>query len=218
MAKRKIWVLGALLLAVTGTVTASNMGFKFVPNVTGAIGPVKTFTISLPLNNNYLDANSIGNDINTSCATTSKVIRVNPSAGGSSTNFWIAPGGPGVNFLTVKGVGYEFEVASASCTGWVVVGSHDPAFVYGPSTSWFQLANTSYLTSVPYHTTATLANDLITSIPLGSKLTRVNPSPGGSSTNFWVPPTGPGINFPVVIGAAYLVEVSGPTTWTPAHY
>ena len=50
MAKRmKLWVAGGLLLAVGGTVLASNMGFKFVPNLNQA---AKTFTISLPLNNN----------------------------------------------------------------------------------------------------------------------------------------------------------------------
>lgn len=217
MAKRmKLWVIGALLLGVAGNVMASNMGFKFVPNMTDP-GSVLNYTrgVSLPLNNNYTNADSVTADILTTCgASGPQLIRVNPSVGGTSTTFWTPGGAPGAsNFPIVKGAGYKVSI-NAACTSWVVVGSHDPAYVYS-----FPVVGNSYLASVPYHTTATVANDLIVSVPSGETLTRINASAGGTSTTFWKVGGAAGAsNFSVAIGEAYLVTVTNPSSWTPAHY
>src|SRR4029453_16475312 len=124
MAKRtKLWVAGALLLAVSGAAVASNMGFKFVPNLNQTN---RTFTISLPLNQNYTNASAVFPDIPAGCAA-AKVERIVPSTGGATRQTWTSVGG--TNFPIAKGEGYIVEVG-VSCTNWVIVGSHDPAFVY----------------------------------------------------------------------------------------
>src|SRR4051812_4927433 len=122
MAKqRKLWVVGALLLAC-GAAVASNMGFKFVPNIVQS-GPAKQYTISFPLNNNYTTANTVLTDIPASC-NAQGVIRIAPSVGGATRQAWLAPG-VGVNFAIAKGEGYLVQTGS-TCTTWVIVGSHDP--------------------------------------------------------------------------------------------
>ena len=206
MAKRtKLWVAGALLLAVSGAAVASNMGFKFVPNLNQTN---KTFTISLPLNQNYANASAVFNDIQASGCTAAKVERMVPSAGGALRQTWTSVGG--INFSIAKGEGYIVEVG-ATCTNWVVVGSHDPAFVYN-----FSQTGKSYLTSIPYHTTATTASDVFASIPSASKVERIVPSSGGALRQTWT--SVGGTNFAVGIGEAYIVEVSAASSWTPAHY
>lgn len=206
MVKRmKLWVAGALLVGVGGSVVASNMGFKFVPNLNQ--GNPKIFTISLPLNNNYTNAESVRADIAGTCSP-AKIARVNPN---QSQTTWVGTGLPTDNFAIVKGQGYILAT-NGTCTNWVVVGSHDPAYVYS-----FPQANPSiYLTSIPYHTTATVAEDLRTSIPSAAKIARINPN---QSQTTWVGTGLPTDNFSVVIGEAYIVAVNtAGTTWTPAHY
>lgn len=211
MAKHmKLWVVGALMLVVGGSVIASNMGFKFVPNLNLS---AKSFAVSLPINNNYTNADSVFTDINASGCAAAKVEKVIPSSGASSRNTWVGFGTAAQNFTIAKGEGYIVEVNS-SCTNWVIVGSHDPVFQYN-----FALANRSYLVSVPYHTTATVANDLFLSIPSASKVERIIPSNGASSRNTWVGFGTAAQNFSVAIGESYIVEVStGGINWTPAHY
>jgi hypothetical protein len=208
MAKqRKLWVVGVLLLAC-GAAVASNMGFKFVPNITQS-GPAKQYTVSFPLNNNYTNAASVLGDIPGGCNATG-VIRIAPSVGGSTRQGWLAPG-TGTNFSISKGEGYLVET-TANCTTWVIVGSHDPAYVYNFASGLQTLA------SIPYHTTATAAADLLSSVgPNASGVIRIAPSVGGATRQGWLAP-GTGTNFPVTIGEAYLVEVSAATAWTPAHY
>lgn len=210
MAKqRKLWVVGVLLLAVCGGAVASNMGFKFVPNITQNGGPNEQYTISLPLNNNYTNAASLLSDIPVGCNGTG-VVRIAPSVGGSVKQGWLAPGF-GVNFPVAKGEGYLVETTS-NCTSWVIVGSHDPAYVYNFG------GGVQTFASIPYHTTATVANDLLVSVgPNASGVIRIAPSVGGSVKQGWLAP-GFGVNFPVTIGEAYLVEVTSATAWTPAHY
>ena len=114
MAKqRKLWVVGVLLLAACGAAVASNMGFKFVPNITQS-GPQKQYTISFPLNNNYANANAVLTDIPAGCSAVS-VIRIVPSPGGATRNAWLAPG-TGVNFPVTIGEAYLVQVSSA--TSW----------------------------------------------------------------------------------------------------
>jgi hypothetical protein len=212
MAKRmKLWVAGALLLAVGGTVVASNMGFKYVPNLnqTG-----KIFTLSLPLNQNYTTADSMFQDLNASCpGAANKIERINPSPGGTSRTVWLGFGSAPQNFAIAKGQGYLLQVNS-SCTSWAVVGSHDPAYVYN-----FANAGQVYLTSIPYHTTATVADNLFTSIPSCNKVERINVSPGGTSRTVWLGFGSAPQNFQVKVGEAYIIQVNtAGTSWTPAHY
>ena len=203
MAKHmKLWVVGALLLAVGGAVVASNMGFKFVPNVQLN----KDTTISLPLNNNYADANSVFTDIQGSGCTPVRVQRIVPSAGAKTKQTW---SGSGTNFAIAKGEGY-LVVTSNNCTTWVIVGSHDPAYVYNIQ------ASKDTLVSIPYHTTATSADDIYQSLlPEVVRVQRIVPSAGAKTKQTW---SGSGTNFAVTIGESYLVVTNAAKTWTPAHY
>src|SRR5262245_24950486 len=161
MAKHmKLWVLGALILVVGGTALASNMGFKLVPNINAG---AQNFTLSLPINNNYTNAQSLFNDLSASCpgalsGTGGKVERIVPSAGGKTRQTWSAAGG--TNFAIAKTEGYIVQTATGTtCTTAVIVGSHDPALAYS-----FATPSINYLVSIPYHTTAQNARDLFLSI------------------------------------------------------
>ena len=128
-----------------------------------------------------------------------------------SQTTWVGSGAPTDDFPVVKGQGYIVATAG-TCTNWVVVGSHDPAYVYS-----FAAASPSvYLTSIPYHTTATQAHDLFNAIPSCAKVARINPN---QSQTTWVGSGAPTDDFTVQIGEAYIVSVgTAGTTWTPAHY
>jgi len=163
----------------------------------------------LPLNNNYTNAASVLADIPAGC-NGSKIVRIVPSVNGTTRQNWVAPGF-GDNFTITKGMGLLVETNS-TCTNWVIVGSHDPAYVYNFG------AGVQTLASIPYHTTATNAADVMASVgPNASKIVRIVPSVNGSSRQNWVAP-GFGSNFTVTIGESYLVEVTSATSWTPAHY
>jgi len=152
-------------------------------------------------------------DINASCpAAANKIERINPSAGGTSRTTWLGFGSAAQNFSIAKGQGYLVQVNS-SCTSWVVVGSHDPAFVYN-----FASPGLVYLTSIPYHTTATVADNLFTSIPSCNKVERINVSAGGTSRTTWLGFGSAAQNFAVKVGEAYIIQVNSATAWTPSHY
>ena len=51
--------LAGVALLVGGFATASNMGFKFVPNVAAN----QAFNLSMPWNNNFTKANGLFNDL-----------------------------------------------------------------------------------------------------------------------------------------------------------
>ena len=205
MVKRmKLWVAGALLLAVAGTVVASNMAFKFVPNINEAN---KVFTLSLPLNNNYLVAHDVFNDINASCPGSAQIVeKITPSAGGKLRRTW---NNSGDDFQVLGEEGLLITV-NPTCTQWVVVGSHNPSQVMS-----FAQAGKMYLTSIPYHTTAVVAHDIFNSIPSASIVEKITPSPGGKLRRTW---NNSGDDFPVVIGDSYLIVVSAASSWTPPHY
>lgn len=211
MAKRmKLWVAGALLLAVGGTVVASNMGFKFVPNLNQA---GIYFTLSLPYNQNYTNADAVYDDLNLACpqgVNAHAIDKIKVSAGGNTHDTWF--GTTGTNFLLATGEGYGV-IPSVSCTTWVVVGSHNPAFVKN-----FLLPSNYYFTSIPYHTTATVAHDLWTSIPNVDNVDRIKPTAAGNQHETWFGTTG--TNFPVKVGDAYgvVVKTPGNVSWTPSHY
>lgn len=241
MAKRtKLWVVGALLLIVGGTVIASNMGFKFVPNIPAGDNGI-VYSLSLPLNNNYTDAQSLIADLRTNCPNVEYVQRVVPTGTGGSRRTWPGVGQGGTlqgnfNVASLKSEGYFLKLCGtgANCTGnavacntAVVVGSHDPAYGYSftaavtgdyPSGR----VNKTNLVSIPYHTTATNANDLWVSLGTGINTFVTSYSgKGGKTIRSW-PGVGNGGtllgNFPVVIGQSYIVVVPSATTWTPAHY
>lgn len=207
--KRAVWIAGALLL-VTGAVMASNMGFKWVPNMVQA--DPNLYSISLPYNGTYSTAQQLCADIPGSHG--AECIRVAPN-GNVSTWFGPAFGSFGTNFAVVAGEGYLVSVDAGPVTNWAVVGSHNPTFV-----KQFLLADPNlYLTSIPYHTTATNAFQLAGQIGAncGQVVFR---APNGNVSTWFGPAFGSfGTNFTVHIGESYFISVSpAPVSWTPAHY
>ena len=202
MVKRmRLWVVGAFLLAIGGTVVASNMGFKFVPNF-NAGGSTIVHTIGFPLNNNYVNAKDVRDDITASGCTAGTVQRRN-------TNQTIQSyAGIGTPFLLNKQEGLRTTVGGAGCTSWVVVGSWDPAYVYQFPTA----SPSQYLVTMPYHTTAINARDVFLSGPF-SGVRRINRNQTIQAY------AGIGTPFPITIGEPLIVLVTAASsTWVPPHY
>lgn len=197
-----LWVAGAILLAVGGIAVASNMGFKFVPNI--ATGDPEIYQVAIPLNNNYTTLSSIFNDISASAGcSAAQVTFFNPDQSSCS---WTGsftcdqPYAPGQG-LRISTIG--------ACTGWVIVGSHNPAFAFS-----LPLDPNIADIAVPYHTTKTDLAGLFAEIgPNAAQVTKFNPDQSSCS---W---TGAfTCNAPVTIGEAYRVSVTAATSYTPSHY
>jgi len=233
MAKRtKLWVVGSLLLIVGGTVLASNMGFKFVPNYNLADAAV-VYSLSIPLNHNYTDAQSLIADLRTNCPNVQYVERMVPTGTGGTRRQWPGLGQGGTaqgnfNIAALSGEGFFVKLNNATaCNSSVIVGSHNPAYQYNFSATVSanypsgRVGKTN-LVSIPYHTTATVAQDLWASLGSGNGtfVTRYS-GKGGKTIRQW-PGLGNGgtaqSNFPVVIGESYIVVVPVATLWTPSHY
>lgn len=196
MTKRTVWgiaaVVAGLALVVSGVATASNMGFKFVPQIPGAAG-ANAFNLSLPWNNNYTDAKSLIDDI----PGAEKVVRV--ESNGAFTN-WI-PGLGGTRFPIVKGDAYLVYGTGAGQTP-VIVGSHDPNFTFNFTPG---LKNAG----APYHQTLTDARSLINSLNghcsgAFDKVVRIEPT---SAFTNWIPGLG-GTNFPLELGKGVLISAT----------
>ena len=144
---RTVWGLVAgiavVALVVGGLAVASNMGFKFVPNIpsNGA------FNLSLPWNNNYAKAEDLRSDI-ASYGSVDHVSRIT-----SASNFVNWTGKSGQNFDIQKGEAYVIYGGPGGVQP-VIVGSHDPNFTLNfPGGGAFNAA-------APYHQTLTNAEKL----------------------------------------------------------
>lgn len=202
---RTVWglvavVAGAALL-LGGAAVASNMGFKFVPQIPGTAGN-NAFNLSLPWNNNYTNAASLFNDI-PGC---SRVSKFNTN---STLSSWNAGGG--MNFTIVKGEAYIVFGAGSGQTP-VIVGSHDPNFT-------FSFPNGAYNASAPYHQTYTNASALFTALQgtCPTQVVRVSKFNANSTLSSWN--AGGGMNFNLDLGAGVLVFTNAPCSgFVWAHY
>lgn len=202
---KMLWVMGAILLMIGGVAVASNMGFKFVPNI--ATADPEVYWISIPLNNNYTDLASIYNDITAECPNgAAQAVRVHPD---QSQCIWNGPFSCNEPYLPGEAV--YVSTAVSGCTTWVIVGSHNPSFVYNFPTADPDI----YTISVPYHTTLTDIAGLYNELgPNALQVVRVHPD---QSQCIWNGPFS--CNEPITIGEGYYVSVSvAGTTWTPSHY
>ena len=204
MHMKRLLAAGVILLAVGGTVVASNMAFKVVWPI--ATGDPDIYDISLPWNNNYAKLSDIFNDISASsgCAAAS-VTHFNPDQSSCS---WI---GPGSCEIVVNEKGANIRVTtSGPCGAWVIVGSHDPNAVF----TFAQADPSIYGVSVPYHTTAMDLAGLYNDIPNAASVTVFSPDQSSCS---WIGPGG--CNMPLTLGQGVRVTVGlAGTTWKPSHY
>lgn len=203
--KRFVGILAGLAgvaLLVGGVATASNMGFKFVPNVGGS----QAFNLSLPWNNNYTDAQSLLTDTGAV-----SVQRLTGSSSGLNLTSWT--GSIGVNFPITKGEGYVINAGGGGLTP-TVVGSHDPNFTLNFTGG--QVLNTS----APYHQTLTTANGLLSDMNTnGSPANSVSRLQRFTSTSSIVTWTGSiGVNFNLTLGEAVIVDANTSFSYDWPHY
>jgi hypothetical protein len=191
----------ALVLVVGGLVVASNMGFKYVPNF--AV-PSADYWLSVPYNNNYTVADDVCNDLGAATL----VSRFDTPTG--IRQDWTCPFG--TNFTVTSGEGLFVRVGSASTP--VIVGSHDPTLAI--PAGGFTVVNTDWFLSIPYHTTAAVADDICLEVgPNATLISRFDTGTGIRQD--WTCPFG--TNFTVNIGEALAVRVGAATSaFTPSHY
>jgi hypothetical protein len=213
------------VLLVAGGLYASNMGFKLnkVLSFTGTANG--TNTIALPFNRQIgIDnAEQLLNDIKTTGSPINAASNVQKLD--TSTNGLIVySAGPadGTPFALDKAVGYYVKMTTNAT--YIVVGSDDPAYVHtflGSGSS----ANGTNFYALPYHTTTTNAEQLLTELKnTGSPINNIsNVQNFDKATNgLVVYSAGPadGTPFALAAGDAYLVKVSGATnvSYSPSHY
>jgi hypothetical protein len=191
-----------LVLVAGGLVVASNMGFKYVPNLTV---PLKDYWLSVPYNNNYTVAQDVCDDLG---ANTVNVARFDTSTG--LRQDWTCPFGN--NFGVVAGEGLFVRVNGTTTP--TIVGSHDPTLAI--PVGGFTVPLKDYYLAIPYHTMATVAQDICDEIgPNAVNVARFDTSTGLRQD--WTCPFGN--NFTVNIGEALAVRVNASTpAFTPSHY
>jgi hypothetical protein len=198
-----LWVAGAILLAVGGAAMASNMGFKFVPNI--ATHDPDIYPISIPFNNNYPTLSSIFNDISASPGCTAASVAL--FAADQSSCTWTGGFTCDAPYPSGRGV---IVTVSAGCTGWVIVGSHNPSQVIN-----FPVPDPGIQdVSVPYHTTQTDIAGLFAEIPNAASVGIFNPD---QSSCVWTGNFTCNTALQIGTGVRVTVSVAG-TNWTPSHY
>ena len=192
---RTVWGLVAgiavVALVVGGLAVASNMGFKFVPNIpsNGA------FNLSLPWNNNYSNAQSLLTDLRSG----GDVTRVAKFNANSTLTSW--DGESGVNFAIEKARSYIAYGGTNGATP-VIVGSHDPNFTIDIG------GNQAFNAAAPYHQTFSNAQALLTDLrDKGGDVTRVAKFNTNSTLTSWDGESG--VNFSLDLGMGVVIYTGG---------
>ena len=187
--------LAGVALLVGGFATASNMGFKFVPNIAAN----QAFNLSMPWNNNFTKANQLFNDLVGQDPDVQRLSKFNSNATLSS---WLTGSLPSANFNVVKGESYIVRAGAGPVSAAVVVGSHDPSFTFSFT------ANQSFNAAAPYHQTFTkvnqLFNDLNTRLGAGS-ISRVSKFNSNSTLSSWLSGSLPASNFNLDLGMGVVI-------------
>ena len=191
---RTVWGLVAgiavVALVVGGLAVASNMGFKFVPNIpsNGA------FNLSLPWNNNYAKAEDLRKDI----ASYGPVDRVSRYNADSTLSNWNGKP-PGKNFAIAKGEAYIVFGGNGGVQP-VIVGSHDPNFTINIA------AGDAFNAAAPYHQTLNKAEDLRKDIEsqFPGSVDRVARYNSDSTLSNWNGKP-PGKNFDLALGSGVII-------------
>lgn len=205
----KLWglVAGAAIVAmlVGGTAIASNMGFKFVPNV----GANSFFNLALPWNNNYTAAKDLFNDL-PGAQTVNKV-----NSNGTQLS-WFAGAPSAQNYAITKGEGYIVEAGATGVSTAVIVGSHDPNFTLSFT------AGTFFNAAAPYHQTFTRANELYNDFgtQLGATSVAAISKVNANGTRLaWFDGAPAAQNFNLDLGMAVIVEAQdGGSGYVWPHY
>jgi len=208
---------------VAAVAVGSNMAFKLNYTLLTNTDGNNINWVSLPYFDNYTIAPSICNDINNvDCA---PGLMTSIAYFDTATNSRIANncGSPKSNFNIIPGRGYAISVTANTCT-WKIVGSHNDAFY---TTLGFSFAtnidgNNINWVSVPYHSTAAVAESLCTQINANCANIATSAAYFDTATNSIVTHLCGSTknNFNVAPGRAIAVSVTatGSSCWHPAHY
>lgn len=201
--KARGWLTGltGVALLLGGFALASNMGFKFVPNIAAGGG----FNLSLPWNNNYNTAKDLFDDISPQ-----KVAKVESD---STFTEWFGPGG-GVDFPVAKGEAYFVTASSSGALTPVIVGSHDPNYTMSFT------GGEGFNASAPYHQTLSSAKDLFIDMntALSDTIQKLAKIESDSTFTEWFGPGG-GVDFALDLGMGVYVTASADTgAYAWPHY
>jgi hypothetical protein len=212
----------ALVLA-TGGLFASNMAHRLNKRlngegVGGALVGENHIAIPYVPRVDIIDSDDLLADIE--AGDTSVVIfvqRFDPLANQRQT--WFGGKVGGVLFTLTPCESYFVTLSSGVAVDYTIVGAHDPAvqctFNGAGVNGWTSNENTY---SVPYHTTAEHAADLLSVIPDVAFVQRFDPTADQRET--WFGGKIGGTNFAITAGEGYFVSMNGGTTATilPEHY
>ena len=225
--RNRVFLVAAVGLAavlVAGGLFASNMGFKLNFLLEGPVTTATGTTVmSLPYNpqTNITDADLLLQDINAVAGSSAvgSVSKWDRSSDGliSYTGF------SGTNFSIVPEEGYFVTVNTN--VNYIVVASHNPGLgvtFYGPgsTTPDGTSATGTNSFSYPYHSTLTLAGEMINEINAVGGGAVASVSQWDKTSDGLISYTGfSGTNFGLVPGEGYLVTVAGDVTgYLPSHY
>lgn len=198
--------LVAVALLLGGVATASNMGFKFVPN----IGANAVFNLALPWNNNYTKANELFNDL----PGAERVSKVKADNTGSVD--WFSGQSNNFNFDVIKAEGYKVFAGASGVTTAVIVGSHDPNY------SLNFTANEVFNLGAPYHGTHSKANELFNDLntQTGDGIDRIAKVKSDNTGNIdWFSGQSNTFNFTIELGEAVITFAgSGGGPYNYPHY
>ena len=225
--RKSVFLVAAVGLAavlVAGGLFASNMGFKLNYLLEGP-GTTATGTtlMSLPYNpqTNITDADLLLQDINAVAG--GSVVGSVSKWDRSSDGLIFYTGFSGTNFSIVPEESYFVSVNTN--VNYIIVGSHNPGLgltFYGPgSTTPDGVSATGTNSfSYPYHSTLTLAGELITEINAVGGGAVASVSAWDKNSDGLIFYTGfSGTNFALIPGEGYLVAVGGDVTgYLPSHY
>jgi hypothetical protein len=216
--------VGLAAVLVAGGLFASNMGFKLNFLLEGP-GTTATGTtlMAMPYNpqTNITNADTLLQDINAVAG--SSVVGSVSKWDRSSDGLIFYTGFSGTNFSIVPEESYFITVSTN--VNYIVVGSHNPGLgvtFYGPgSTTPDGVSSTGTNSfSYPYHSTLSLAGELIAEVNAVGGGTVASVSTWDKTTDGLIFYTGfSGTNFGLVPGEGYLVTVGGDVTgYVPSHY
>lgn len=202
---------------VSGSLVASNMGFKLNYPLQGAgAGSLDgTNTIALPFNpqSGITTASALKNDITASTGVAVTNVQKLLKANNSFQAYTGARGS--VDFPLVAGEGYRVRMVADA--NYIVVGSHDPSLSVSLTAAGAGSLDGTNEYAYPYHSTATNASQLRNEIGAGVVINVQKLLKANNSFQAYTGARG-SVDFPLVPGEAYRIRVNTNVAFTPAHY
>jgi hypothetical protein len=230
MSKRTYVLVMAFALAAvlaTGVLLASNMGFKVLYTFNGAgVGGAAVgethFALPFYPHLGLTNAQSLKGDIEsgagcTAAAQIPAVQRFNPLI--NARESWFGAKIGGTNFDITPCESYFVQAAATTSCDYLIVGTHNPnqdCVFNGAGVSGYLVGENPY--SLPFHTTASNAGDLLTELADANFVQRFNQSTNNRES--WFGAKIGGTNFTVTPGEGYFVQMAAGQTTTvkAAHY